>query len=227
LINTDAFLTPGCLERMLERMDADPRAGAVGPRLVFGDGSWQRSTGGRAPGVWPAFNYYLFLDRLLPEVPVFRGLYLGHDVRISRTVDWVCSACMLLRRAALDEVGLLDERIFVYMDDVDLCQRLWAGGWNVWYCGEVEAVHYMSATTEGPSGSFSPAKIRSFNRYFALRHSVPETLALRLIQVAGFGARSTLYLAVALLRGNDRRLRARARGYWDYVKVSLEDPIDF
>ena len=222
LINADARLTPDCLRRLLQRIDADPRAGAVGPRLVYGDGSWQRWTAGRAPSLRTAVNYFLFLERLLPGNPAFAGIFLGRDVRASCRVDWVSSACMLVRRSALDEVGLLDERFFVYMDDVDLCRRLRDAGWRVWYCPEAEAIHLGGQSTLRQTGSVSPEALRSFNRYFALRHGARAAALLRVAEALGFALRTLAYLVAAAVRGGEPRLRAKARAHWTYCKVSIE-----
>ncbi|HLQ62327.1 MAG TPA: glycosyltransferase family 2 protein, partial [Candidatus Acidoferrales bacterium] len=118
LINADAMVTPGCLDGLLGCLDADPRAAVAGPRLAYADGAFQRWTAGREPGLGPALVHHLALDRLLPGL-ARRGLYLGRDLKEAVQVDWVSSACLLVRRSALDEIGLLDERIFTYMDDVD------------------------------------------------------------------------------------------------------------
>ena len=225
LINSDALLTPGCLDRMLDLMDADPRVGAIGPRLVYGDGSWQRWTAGRAPSLGAAASHYLFLDRVLP-CPPSRGLYLGRDVLTPFEAEWVCSACMLVRRSAMDEVGLLDEAMFVYMDDVDLCQRLRDGGWTVWYTPDAQAIHYGSQSTERAVTSTSTVALRAFNRYFARRHSSPSVVALKGVQAVGFGARALAYWSASALRGGDRRLRSKASAQWTYCKVAVEPRIE-
>ena len=78
---------------------------------------------------------------------------------------------MLLRRRALAEIGLLDERIFVYMDDVDLCDRATRAGWHVWYAGDATAVHFMGASSDRPPGGrASPLALRSMNEWFERRH---------------------------------------------------------
>lgn len=222
LINADALLTPGCLERMVAQMQADPQAGVVGPRLVYGDGRWQRWTAGREPGLRSAANYFLFLERLFPHTPAFHGLYLGSDVRTAFRPDWVSSACMLVRRAAVEQVGFMDERFFVYMDDVDLCRRVREGGWRVWYCPEAEAVHFMGQSTKRQTGSVSPTALRSLNRYYAMHHGPAKTLALKGIEAVGFGLRAGLYMGAAAVRRNAPHLRAQARAHWTYCKVSME-----
>jgi GT2 family glycosyltransferase len=221
LINADALLTPGCLSEMLAVMSRDQRCGAVGPRLVYGDGRWQRWTAGRAPSLSAALGHYFLLERLFP----LNGMFLGRDIQQACMADWVSSACMLVRRAALDQVGLMDERFFVYMDDVDLCQRLRSGGWAVWYCPEAQAIHFMGQATIRATGSASPAALRSYNRYFALHHSRAATLLVKLIETLGHGARAAFYLGSAMASGStvvaDYR-RSQARAHLVYLKAALE-----
>lgn len=219
LVNADAFLRPGCVEAMCAQLDDDPRAAVVGPRLVYGDGTWQRWTAGRAPSLGAAINHYLFLERVRPQV--FGGLYLAQDVRTSRRVDWVSSACMLVRRAALDEIGLMDERFFLYMDDVDLCQRARDGGWNVWYRPDAECVHLMGRSTRPTPGSISKDALRNFNRYFVRQHGPTAGFVLRCVEALGFGVRVVAYLGASLARG-DPAMRAKAHAHWAYLRLTLE-----
>lgn len=218
LVNADAFLRPGCLAALCTQLDADPHVAVIAPRLVYGDGSWQRWTAGRAPSLGAAANHYLFLERLNPRL--FRGLFLGADCLTPEPVDWVSSACMLVRRAALDQIGLMDERFFVYMDDVDLCQRARDAGWSVWYWPEAECVHLMGRSTRPEPGSISKDALRNFNRYFAERNGSSSAAVLRAIQAVGFGIRVALYEVAALARG-DPGLRAKARAHWAYLKLTL------
>jgi GT2 family glycosyltransferase len=222
LINSDARLSPGCLDRMLAQLAADPHAGAVGPRLVYPDGTWQRWTAGRAPSLRAATNYYLFLERLFPGRRWSRGLFLGQDVRAPFQPDWVCSACMLLRRSALDQVGLLNERYFVYMDDIDLCQRLRDAGWHVWYYPDAEAVHIAGQSTKRQTGQVSREALRSFNRYFAHHHGRGAETVVRAVEAAGFALRALAYLAASQVWRRERRLGEMARAHWTYFETSLE-----
>jgi N-acetylglucosaminyl-diphospho-decaprenol L-rhamnosyltransferase len=221
LHNTDARLRPDTLSKLLACATSNPQAGAVGPRLEYGDGSWQRWTAGRAPTLGSAAVYYLLLDRLLP----FHGLFLGRDVRSRFRPDWVSSACMLVRSAALEQVGLLNEQFFVYMDDVDLCQRLRDGGWTVWYDGSAEAIHYGSASIKREPAAANPVAVQSFNRYFALQHGPIQAVGLKLIQATGFAMRVVAYFTASLIRGGDRPLAAKARSHWKHLRASLEAPI--
>jgi GT2 family glycosyltransferase len=212
LINADAFLTAGAADALLAELDGDPRVGVVGPRLEFDDGSWQRWTAGRAPSLVAAANHYLFLERISPRLA---GLYIGIDTRAARTVDWVSSACMVVRAEALRAIGGMDESLFTYMDDVDLCQRLRDRGWLVRYVPQAQVTHLMGG---GAGGIASAAALRSFNTYFARRHGRAALVALRAVQIAGFAVRALAYAGAAALR-SDRALQTRAVGHWRSLRL--------
>lgn len=221
LLNTDARLTPGCADAMLRHMDEDPRCAVAGPRLVYGDGSFQRWTAGRSLSITSCASYFLGLDRLARRFPRFGGMYLSHDTATSFEPGWVTSAVMLLRRQALDEFGLLDESIFVYMDDVDLCQRATDAGWHVWYEADATAVHLMGASSIRSSGSASPEAIRALNRWFCRRHGSRSARALRLLEAAGFGGRAVFH-ASRWLVNRDAVSESAFKTQWARAHWSLE-----
>ncbi len=209
LINADAQLTPGCLAGLLARMGADPRAAVVAPRLVYGDGTWQRWTAGRAPDLGSVAAFYLFLEKL-PGRWRRRSLFLADDVADAFQPDWVSSACMLVRRAALDQIGLMDETYFCYMDDVELCQRARDGGWHVWYEPAAQAVHLMGQSTRRQTGRASPAALRNFNHYVQSRHGRLAAAGVRAAEFAGFATRAALYAASSPVGGPAARQQARS-----------------
>lgn len=224
LINTDGRLTEGALDRMLAYLDADPLAAVVGPRLEYGDGTFQRWTGGELLTLRSLANYMFFLDKLSDRRPALRSVYAAHDTDEPYTCGWVSSAVMLLRRAALDDIGLLDERIFLYMDDIDLCQRAVEGGWHVWYAADAHAVHYMSGTSKKVSGGVSPETIRSAIRWYARRNPKGATAAFQAIAASGFGVRAGLY-GVRALVGDQKDEAARMAGaHLKMSRLCLERP---
>jgi GT2 family glycosyltransferase len=217
-INADARLIPGALATMLGRLHSRSRIAVVGPRLVYADGSWQRWTGGRDPSLVSALSYLLFLERLTPSLAE-RSVYLALDTREAFMPDWLSSACMLVRRTALDEVGPFDERYFCYMDDVDICRRLRASGWEVWYEPAAVVVHLMGQSTIRRTGAASPAALRNFNDYFRRRNSAVSSAILRGAEVVGFGARAAVYgLAAMGSPANGRQAKAHLRN----IRTSLQ-----
>jgi GT2 family glycosyltransferase len=136
LLNNDTLLNGPSLDALIEFLDTHPHAAAVGGRLLNADGSVQ-SCYNRFPTLWEEF---LIATRL------GEWLYPGYPAIIDddqpRSVSWLGSACLLLRRAALDQVGLLDESYFIYGDEADLQYRLKCAGWTVHYLPQAEIIHY-------------------------------------------------------------------------------------
>jgi hypothetical protein len=215
LLNSDARLETGALSALVERMERSPRAAVVGSRLVYADERFQRWTAGREPSLGSCAVYLLGLDRLAPFGT--SGTYLGRDVARAFRPDWVSAACMLCRREAVIEVGLMDERYF-YMEDVDLCRRLRLAGYEIWYEPTAVAVHLMGESTRKLGSGAPPVALQSFNHYFAEHHSAAAGVALRALEVAGFGARSAAH-AAASARGRDRaRHLAEARAHFTRMR---------
>ncbi len=143
LLNPDTEVHPGALAALVSFMDAQPQAGACGARLLNADGSLQPSC---HPMLTPGREFWrlVFLDRLW-----LRATYpVRHwDAITSRRVEAIKGACLLLRRAALDHVGLLDESYFIYTEEVDLCYRLAQAGWELWYVPAAAITHYGEASS--------------------------------------------------------------------------------
>jgi GT2 family glycosyltransferase len=131
LLNPDAVIDGAARRSLVASMEGHPEAGLVAPRLVNPDGSLQLSVR-RFPSLAAIGLRILRLDRLF-RGPVDRYLMRDWNHGEGRVVDWVMGACMLLRRKAVEEVGLLDEKFFMYYEDIDLCYRMGQKGWKVRY----------------------------------------------------------------------------------------------
>ena len=178
LLNSDTRPRPEAIVRMVAWADSRPRAGCVGAMLLHPDGRFQASFQD-APGV---------LSECLSAAGIGRRLwfegYPGYGPTESqerRQVDVIPGACMLLRRAALDQTGLLDESFFMYSEETDLCWRLRAAGWEVWYIPEARVVHLGGQSTQQVRSSMVRALYRSKVRYVHLHHGGARALALRLL----------------------------------------------
>jgi N-acetylglucosaminyl-diphospho-decaprenol L-rhamnosyltransferase len=212
LINTDARIDKACLSTMCTYLDEHPEAGVIAPRLVYGDGRFQRWTAGKPLSLGSAANYFFGLDRLTrftPRSRFFEGMYCAVDTAHVRKVGWVSSAVMLVRRTALDTVGLLDENIFLYMDDVDLCHRMRRGGYDVVYAGNITATHFMgSSSARTETSKASPAAIRSLLSWYRRTHGPIHAVAFRIIVAAGFALRSAGYALSAVRTPRSPKRRA-------------------
>jgi hypothetical protein len=140
LLNPDAVVAPGTLAALVGFLDAAPRAGAAGCRLVSPSGEAQFSCG-RFLTPFNQFAETLGLARLV-RAAALRRSYTDRELDADAVeVDWVVGACLAVRRAALDEVGGLDERFFMYSEDEDLCYRLRAADWSVYLLPRVAVTH--------------------------------------------------------------------------------------
>jgi N-acetylglucosaminyl-diphospho-decaprenol L-rhamnosyltransferase len=149
LLNADAWLADGALDRLVELADSRPRAAVVGPRLSNPDGSLQRSVRG-FPTTWRLATEYLFLRKLAPRSSLFNAFYAGgfdHDE--VRAVEFVMGACMLVRREAIAEVGPADEDFFLFSEETDWCYRFREAGWEVVFHPGAECFHVRGASHGG------------------------------------------------------------------------------
>ncbi len=144
LLNSDTVVHGGALAAMVAFMETHPEAGGCGPRLLNGDGSLQPSVHPMLTP-WREFWRLSFLDRLWPLASYRQETW---DTTIARPVEVIKGACLLLRRAALDQVGLLDDRYFMYTEEVDLCYRLARAGWQLWYLPQAEVTHFGEASSK-------------------------------------------------------------------------------
>lgn len=142
VLNPDVTVAPDAIERLLGYLEANDRVGVVGPRLVDERGRAQRSFG-------PAPRLAGEICRKFLLHLVFPFLKFGcRDARRPTSVGWVTGACFLMRRSAFGAVGGMDDTIFMYYEDVDLCLRLGRAGWTVAYLPEACAFHAGGRSSE-------------------------------------------------------------------------------
>lgn len=147
LMNGDAWPQEGAVERLVSFAESEPRAGVVGPRLVNPDQTLQPSVRG-FPTLWRLTTEYLFLRRLGPRSRVLNAFYgAGFDHRTQQDAEFIVGAVLLVRREALDEIEGFDERFFMFNEEVDLCYRARAAGWNVVFWPGAEVTHVGGAST--------------------------------------------------------------------------------
>ena len=148
LLNPDTEVYEGSLDRMVDLMRAHPEIGMSGPRLVQRDGTLDHAAKRSFPTPLSALAHFVGLGRRAgapSALAQYRAPELGEYE--SGEVDAVNGAFMLVNRPALEQVGLLDERYWLYMEDLDWCYRFKQAGWLVWYEGSVDVVHVKGGTT--------------------------------------------------------------------------------
>ena len=161
LLNPDAVLRKGALDALLESAKRNPRAGIIGPTILNPDGSAQAYAWGRFPSLWSFLwlRVWRFAKRvrgnrqLSPRIPTH-----------TKPVDWVTGACMLVRRAAIEDVGMMDEQFFIYWEDTEWCHRMHDHGWQVLVEPAASAVHYRGVSA-APVGFVAQAYRDSLDHY--------------------------------------------------------------
>ena len=144
LLNSDTEVYPGALSTLVQFMNEHSRAGGCGSRLLNADGSLQASC---HPMPTPAREFWrlLFLDRLWPKATYVQERW---ESETPRRVQVIKGACFLLRRSALEQVGMLDEQYYMYSEEVDLCYRLAHAGWELWWVPQAVVKHYGEASSK-------------------------------------------------------------------------------
>jgi GT2 family glycosyltransferase len=207
LINSDVVVGEGCFEKCVRYMDEHPEVGMLGPRIVGSDGNVQRSCMGY-PSLWNTLCRALALDSLFPASRLFGGHLLtfwNHDE--TRAVEVINGCFWVLRRPAMEQVGLLDERFFIYGEDVDWCRRFNEGGWKVVFFSEAEALHYGGASSANAPIRFDIEMQRANYQYWTKHHSRVQAAAYLLISLVHHTLRVIGEIAAYPLR----RSRAAAR----------------
>jgi N-acetylglucosaminyl-diphospho-decaprenol L-rhamnosyltransferase len=168
-LNPDTRVTPGALDRMLELMEERIRLGISGCRLVLRNGAFDYAAKRSFPTPVSALGHFTGIGRQRESGVL--AAYRAPEVE-SGPVDAVNGAFMLIRRAALDEVGLFDEGYWMYMEDLDLCYRFAEAGWVTWYEPSVTVVH-VKAGSSGPVRSprlnyaFHYGMFRFYRKHYA------------------------------------------------------------
>lgn len=167
ILNPDTVVRRGSVAKLAEFMDANPKVGIAGPKLVFQDGTVQLS----------CRRFYTLTVLVLRRTPLgklFKNpkpvsdhLMLDFDHASTREVDWLLGAAMFVRREAVDSVGMMDERFFLYFEDVDWCYRMKQRGLSVYYVADAVVEHgYQRESAQTVINRSFVAHLASLVRYY-------------------------------------------------------------
>lgn len=172
-LNTDVAIFSGAIDALLAYVESHPQVGMALPKLINPDGTTQLSCF-RFPTAMVPIYRRTFLGTTPHAQSIIRHYLMSDwDHKDNRPVGWGLGACLLIRRTAIEQAGLFDERFFLYYEDADLCRRFWQRGWEVHFVASAEMVHYhqrLSAEHHGLRSLFDyPTRIhiQSAIKYFA------------------------------------------------------------
>lgn len=203
--NPDVVFAPGSVDRLIEAARRHPRAGAVGPLIRETDGSVYPSARS-VPRLVSGIGHAL-LAPVWKDNPFSRRYRDDADMANERTSGWLSGSCQLLRWEAFDAVGGFDERYFMYMEDVDLGDRLGRAGWENIFTPEAEIAHAQGHSASAHPEITVPAHHDSAYRFQADRLSAWWQAPVRAVLWTGLKVRGAVTLFLAR-----RALRARGKG---------------
>jgi GT2 family glycosyltransferase len=183
LVNPDVIVLPGCLDALADFLDQNPRVGNVGPR-VFNPDMTQQSTCRRFPTLWNNFCSATGLAARFRNSRLFAGehmFFFPHDHTLA--VDVLVGCFSFIRREAFEDVGLMDENLFMYGDDIDWCRRAWKAGWQMVFYPGARAIHDRGKTTAPYPVRFALAQQRSVIYYWTKHHGFWGQTGIRAIML--------------------------------------------
>lgn len=168
LLNPDTVVTAGAIDRLVGQLGARSDAAIAGPRLVDAEGRAERSHG---PMIGPLaeLRQKALVKGHARHLPVISG-YVERRARRTGEVDWVSGACLLVRRVDAEAVDLLDERYFMYLEDVDFCAAVRARGRKVLFVADAEVRHLRGRSGAPVPRATMAAYRRSHLAFYAKHH---------------------------------------------------------
>ena len=155
IINTDTIVRRDTLRALAGFLDEHPEVGACGCKILDPDGTLQLDSRRGFPSPMAAFCKMSGLSRLFPDHPSISRYHMTYlDPEQTAEVEVLSGSCMMVRKAAMDQVGLLDEDYFMYGEDIDWCYRIHKAGWKIFYVPTTEIIHFR-----GESGRGAPLRI--------------------------------------------------------------------
>jgi N-acetylglucosaminyl-diphospho-decaprenol L-rhamnosyltransferase len=213
LLNNDTLVNGPSLQTMFDYMNKTPDAGAVGGLILNPDGSFQSSYASFST-LWEEFMLASGLAQKFRD-----GYPLDGQTDYVKPVGWMSSACLLVRRSAVEEVGLLDETFFIYGDETDLQYRMQKAGWKAYYLPQATTLHYGSVSTE----RWPRRRLiyRGKMLFYQKNYDPVRTIFLRFMIATISLAKMAFWSAVWLVPGKRDAARNELNSNWDVFQLCL------
>ena len=224
LLNPDTIMTDkDILKNWYIFMENNPDVGASGCRLIYEDGSHQVGDAGYKPTIETVFNFSFFLSKLRPER--FKGIFLNYSkLNVPIEVDWIGGADFLVRRTVLDKVGLMDEDIFMYADDIEWGCRIKEHGYRIMYLPQMKIIHLQggSAKKQKEISEFSSLWLKNIRLLYKHYNKNQPVILYDLIISTGFLIRAVLYFGL-FLKSRDEDTKIRSYKMFKYFQFSISN----
>jgi N-acetylglucosaminyl-diphospho-decaprenol L-rhamnosyltransferase len=215
IVNPDVALSLGAVLTMVDFLNNHPLVGMVGPRTVDSDGNISYTA---RPNYTVAriSARYLGLTKLWPRLAYGKYLQLIRQTVKPFDADWLQGSCFVIRREIYQQVKGFDDNFFLFMEDVDLCDRIWQSGWRITFHPNAKVSHIGSESVS----RFPVTRIRSYHisplYYFRKRNKPNAVLMLKIAFIVELTSKSLIRHAQNLLKADPRRLE-KARIEWKTI----------
>lgn len=207
LLNTDTEVARNTIEKLLEILDKDPLAAVAGCRLINKDGTLQPSI-----GYFPTLLKILLWMSFLDDISILTSLIKPYHVdnqkyySLYHEVDWVSGACFILKREAILQAGLLEEKIFMYGEEVEWCYRIKHYGFKVVYTPQTSVLHLKGASGMGITSGIAE-EFSSLIFFYKKHYPVWQGILLRTFLTAGALLRILIF---GIITGNPAKVKLYA-----------------
>lgn len=227
-LNSDAILQKDSLDKMIQFMETHPKAGILGPRTFYPDGTLQLSAQ-QFPTPTTVFLENTYLSMLFKKNRWF-GQYLmtWWDHADSREVDWVGGACLLIRRETFQQIGLMDERYALYSTETDWCYLARQKNWQVWYVPNIQVMHYGGQSTKQTSTALMEnIRLDLLNldllRFMKKYYPPSQVKLAKLFLSFGMYLRMTKWILYYFLPGKRETALSRIRVFRKVLQIRYQD----
>ncbi len=212
LLNSDAYVSEGAIQTMIAKMDAHPDAGIIGPAIIWEDGGIQTS----------CFNNATPLGEMVSTAntgPITKLLRLfgAKEIAVQNAADnmrpqWISFACVMIRQEVFEQVGLMDEKYFMYYEDNDYCRMTRKKGWDICYAAGAKVIHLNKGYSNKRLSRLPDYVYRSRSRYFIKFYGRVGLLFANTCWIKGW--------VIARIRNLFRRNKqpGRPKAFWDIWK---------
>jgi GT2 family glycosyltransferase len=212
LMNNDAILFKDALPRLVEFMDQNTDVGICGPKVINEDGTLQIYAKGYYPSLPRALGHF-FLPPILHRCFRSLGFYEFQESIISKPIDWLSGCAILARREAVESVGMLNEKVFMYCEDVDWCYRMNRAGWKIYYVPSAVVMHYGGQSMKKQTGKVVGAHRAGLVAFYSQYHGSVASTVFRMVLLIGYAMQALRWVGSALFgrRAGLDKIRRRLR----------------
>ncbi len=222
ILNPDTLVQSGLLSDAMGYMENHSDVGILGPMIFDGDGAIQGSARAFPNPLTALFGRKSILSKIFPNNPITREniLTARSDGVTPMEVDWVSGACMLVRREAVNHVGPLDDKFFMYWEDADWCRRMWQKGWKVLYYPRSSVMHYVGVSSETNIFRSVLEFHKSIYRLFGKHANAPYSLLKPLVF---WGVTYRFFFVFSSQLGRKYFQRPKKHALWKSLLASREE----